>query len=94
MDFKVNISEESQPAPNTKTIEPAEKSSQVPTGSERQGRRTELSKPRTEPGSPTPARTTGPEHKRGFHTILDSVEKEPLKLWQTEVSVYKTLNSL
>lgn len=68
--------------------------SPVPAGSEHQGQREGLSKPRTETGSPTPARSPGPEHRREFHTILDSVEKEPLKLWQKEVSIYKTLNLL
>lgn len=47
-----------------------------------------LSSPITEPGSLTAARRTGSEHRHGFHTILDSLEKEPLKIWQKEVSVY------
>ena len=105
-DFKMNISEENQPASGrTTTSEVAETSSLVPAGSEHQGHRTGLSEPET--GSPTPGQKTeledsespeplrayvppsceDAEHGGGFHTILDSVEEEPLRLWQKEVSV-------
>lgn len=86
-DFKVNVSGENQPAPSTNTVETAEKSSAAAAVSKHRGHGKAPSKPTTETGGPTPAQISGPESAHGFHTILDSVEKEPLKLWQKAVSV-------
>lgn len=68
----------------------ADKSLLVPAGSGDQVH--ELDRPRTEFGLPPPA--AGQDHVRGLESMLNSVEKEPLKLWTKEVSVYKTINSL
>lgn len=38
--------------------------------------------------------TSGQDYMRGIQSILNSVEKEPFKLWRKEVSIYKTINSL
>lgn len=96
-DFKLNVSEENEPGPSTDTIRTAERSSQSQVAAvlvQPGQREREPSRPRTETSSPTPAQSTGPGHRGEFLTILDSVEKEPLKLWQKEVSVYKSLNFL
>lgn len=77
--------------PSNRRTEPGSLGSRRTEPGSPSNRRTEpgsLSNRRTEPGSLTAARSTGSEHRRGFHTILDSVEKEPLKIWQKEVSVY------
>lgn len=52
----------------------------------------DLDKPR--PGTGPPPTAAGQDLMRGLESILNSVEKEPLKLWKKEVSVYKTINSL
>lgn len=77
--------------PSNRRTEPGSLGSRRTEPGSPSNRRTEpgsLSSRRTEPGSLTAARSTGSKHRRGFHTILDSVEKEPLKIWQKEVSVY------
>lgn len=55
----------------------------VPTKSELEGHGKGASKQR--PGSGL--QTTTEKSNQGFHTILNSVEKVPLKLWKEEVSI-------
>lgn len=80
-DFKVNIIER-KTAPSTNT-RMAEKWSLVPTESVLESHGKGASKQR--PG--TGLQTTTEENSRGFHTILNSVVKAPLKLWKEEVSI-------
>lgn len=76
-DFKVNIIErKTAPSTNTRMAEKL-----VPTKSELEGHGKGASKQR--PG----LQTTTEKSNQGFHTILNSVEKVPLKLWKEEVSI-------
>lgn len=61
----------------------AEKSSLVPPEAGLEGHGKGASKQR--PG--TDLQTTAEKNSRGFHTILNSVEQEPLKLWKEEVRI-------
>uniref|UniRef100_A0A674N7K3 CFA20 domain-containing protein n=2 Tax=Takifugu rubripes TaxID=31033 RepID=A0A674N7K3_TAKRU len=72
-DFKVNIIER-KTAPSTNT-RMAEKSSLVPAESRLESKQ--------RPGAGL--QTTTEKSNQGFHTILNSVEKAPLKLWKEEV---------
>lgn len=86
-DLLTDISAEDQATRGRDAVETAEMSSQVSSQvSGRQGPGEALSTPRTDTESPT-EQITGPKHKREFYTILDSVEEEPLELWQKEVSL-------
>lgn len=73
---------ERKTAPSTKTRR-AEESSMAPPESRLEGHGKAASKQR--PG--TGPQTSTEKSNRGFHTILNSVEKAPLKLWKEEVSV-------
>ena len=90
-DYRVNISAERQTAAS-RGAGMAASSLQVPAGSGRQGHRKGMHQPRTGTG-PQPT-ATGEEYICGFYTILNSTDREPLKFWATEVSVYKTMNFL
>lgn len=73
---------ERKTAPSTNT-RMAEKSSLVPTESGLEGHAKGASKQRAGTGP----QTTTEKNSRGFHTILNSAEKAPLKLWKEEVSI-------
>lgn len=78
-DFKVKIIErKTAPSTNARMAEKL-----VPTKSELEGQGKGASKQR--PG--TGLQTTTDKSNRGFHSILNSVEKAPLKLWKEEVSI-------
>lgn len=78
-DFKVNIIERKTAAgTNTRMAE----KSLVPTGTGREGHGQGLREQRAGPGPQTATK----QSSHGFHTILNSVEKSPLKLWKEEVS--------
>lgn len=46
----------------------------------------------------TPEKPLGPDRskkqKHGFQSVLYSAEKDPLKCWRKEVSIYQTINCL
>lgn len=88
-DYKVKVSEEGKTAPSINIVM-ADKSLLMPAESGDQVH--DLDKPR--PGTGLPPTAAGQDLVRGLESILNSVEKEPLKLWKKEVSVYKTINSL
>lgn len=50
----------------------------------------------SEPDQGAALQTTsgGRDYMRGIQSILNSIEREPLRLWKKEVSVYKTISSL
>lgn len=81
--FKVNVAEESKAAPG-KTAKADDK----PAGSGDQDRINELNK---EIGVPPP--TCVADYIRGIQSMLNSVEKNPLRFWKKKVSVYKTTKS-
>lgn len=85
----MKVSEEGKTAPSI-NIMTADRSLLVDAGSEDQVQ--ELDKPRTRAGLPPTA--AGQDQARGLECILNSTEKEPLKLWKKEVSVYQTINSV
>lgn len=82
----MNVSEESKTAPG-KTAKTADKPPPVPAGSGDQGRINELNK---QIGIPLPTSVAGHDYIRGIQSILNSVEKDPLRFWKKKVSVYKT----
>lgn len=43
---------------------------------------------------PVPAEHQPKKQKPGFQSVLNSIEKDPLKLWRKEVRVYQTINGL
>lgn len=82
--FKVNVVEESKATPG-KTAKVDDK----PTRSGDQDRINELNK---QIGAPLP--TSVADYIRGIQSVLNSVEKDPLRFWKKKVSVYKTMTSL
>lgn len=82
--FKVNVVEESKPTPG-KTEKVDDKS----TRSDDQDRINELNK---QIGAPLPTSFT--DYIRGIQSVLNSVEKDPLRFWKKKVSVFKTTKSL
>ncbi|TWW58334.1 Cilia- and flagella-associated protein 20 [Takifugu flavidus] len=81
--FKVNISGQSQIV-HSKNTGMADKSSPLPAGSGGpQGQGIELSKQPT--GSDLQTSTAGHDCMRGIQSILNSTEKDPLKLWKKHV---------
>uniref|UniRef100_A0A674P477 CFA20 domain-containing protein n=1 Tax=Takifugu rubripes TaxID=31033 RepID=A0A674P477_TAKRU len=83
--FKVNISGQSQIV-HSKNTGMADKSSPLPAGSGGpQGQGIELSKQPT--GSGLQTSTAGHDCMRGIQSILNSTEKDPLKLWKKHVSL-------
>lgn len=87
--FKVNISQESKRAPG-KTAKTADKPPPVPAGSGDQERINELNK---QIGAPLPTSVIGHNYIRGIQSVLNSVEKDPLRFWKKKVSVLKTMKS-
>lgn len=81
--FKVNVVEESKATPG-KTAKADDK----PTRSGDQDRINELNK---QIGAPLP--TSVADYIRGIQSVLNSVEKDPLRFWKKKVSVYKTIES-
>lgn len=80
-DYKVKVAEEGKTTPSI-NITAADKSLLVPDGGDQVR---DLDQPITGIGlAPT---ADGQDHVRGLEPILNSVEKEPLKLWKKEVSL-------
>lgn len=84
----MKVSEEGKRVPSINIVM-ADKSLLVPAGSEdqvhdldKEGTRTDL-----------PPRAAGQDQVTGLESILNSIDKEPLKLWKKEVSVYNSFNS-
>lgn len=88
--YKKKISQESKAAPS-KAAATADKPAPGPAGSCDQGHRKEAD---GNMGATLQTTTSGQDYMRGIQSILNSVEKEPFKLWRKEVSIYKTINSL
>lgn len=93
--YKKKISEESKAAPSkaapSKAAVPADTPAPGPAGSGDQGHRKDAD---GNMGAVLQTTTSGQDYMRGIQSILNSVEKEPFKLWRKEVSIYKTINSL
>lgn len=89
--FKVNVSEESKKAQTGKSAKTDDKAPPPePGGSGDQDRITELNK---QIGTPLPTSIAGHDYIRGIQSILNSIEKDPLRFWRLKVSVHKTIKS-
>lgn len=87
--YKKKISQESKAAAS-KAAAMADKPAPGPAGSCDQGHRKEADE---NMGAALQTTTSGQDYMRGIQSILNSVEKEPFKLWRKEVSIYKTIYS-
>lgn len=88
----MNISEESKTVQPGRTAKTADKLPPPPGpgGSGDQERIHELNK---QIGVPLPTSFVGHEYIRGIQSVLNSIEKDPLRFWKKKVSVYKTMKS-
>lgn len=84
-DYKV---EENSTAPRVNTV--MAEVSMEPEGSRTQACKKGRSKQRI--GSALQTTAAGHDYVHGFHTILYSMEGDPLKFWKQEVSIYETGN--
>lgn len=89
--FKVNVSEESKKVKTSKTAKTDDKAPPPElAGSGDQDRITELNK---QMGTPLPTSVAGHDYIHGIQSILNSIDKDPLRFWRKKVSVHKTPKS-
>ncbi|CAG03683.1 unnamed protein product, partial [Tetraodon nigroviridis] len=81
--FKVNVSEESKKVKTSKTAKTDDKAPPPElAGSGDQDRITELNK---QMGTPLPTSVAGHDYIRGIQSILNSIDKDPLRFWRKKV---------